>query len=146
LARPQCPRLRKSRIAGAHACGEFGKIGVVAKARLFLKLAEPLGVALRRFGRLGAAHAEALQIHQLRHAFRAHARIHVRDIAAHAVADQHDRPLRLEVCEQAVQIAHVIREPVAVGWSPSGEAVAAPIRRDDLPIAAQRVDEELERG
>ena len=146
LRQIQRARLGQPRIAAAHASGQFGEIGVIPKTGLVRELRQPFGVARRRLGRLAAAHAETLQIDQPRHALGTHARIHAGDVAAHAVPDQRGRPIRLEMRQQPVQITHVIGEPVTIGRPPCRQAIAAPVRRDHLPVRAQSIDQKLERG
>ena len=71
-----------------------------------------------------------------RDALRPHAGIERGDVAAEAVADEVDRRFRLDLLEQRVQVGDVVGEPVAVGLSPVGQAVAAPVRRIHVPVRA----------
>ena len=91
------------------------------------------------------AKAEAFEVDELRQALRADAGIHRGDIAAHAVADEHGRRLRLEMSDQILKIGKIIREPVAVALRPLAEAETAPVGRDHAPLASQCIHHELER-
>ena len=52
--------------------------------------------------------------------------------------------IRREMLEQRVEVGDVVGEPVAVG-APRASAEAAPVGRDHVPVARQRVDQKLER-
>ena len=54
------------------------------------------------------------------------------------------RLVRRQRAHQAVEVGHVIGEPVAV-VRPFAQAEAAPVGRQHVPIVGQRVDQELER-
>ncbi len=133
-------------IVAAQALGERFEVFVVAKRRLFAQLGQPARVALGRLLRSRPGEPKTFQVDELRHALGANAGVHRGDIAAHAVADEHGRRIRLKVLEQSIQIGKIIREPVAVALRPFAQAEAAPVRRDHAPVAAQRVHQELERG
>ena len=66
------------------------------------------------------------------------------DVAAEAVADEVDALAGREGVEQRLEIGDVVGEPIALRL-PGAAAEAAQIRRDRVPVARQRVDEELER-
>jgi hypothetical protein len=67
-------------------------------------------------------------------------------ITAHAVAQQVDRPLGLEVVDQGVKVGQVVGEPKIVHLAGVGQAIAAPVGRDDVAVDFERIDHELERG
>ncbi len=79
-----------------------------------------------------------------RDALRPHAGVDARDVAAEAVADDARRRVRREMLEQRVEVGDVVGEPVAVG-APLASAEAAPVRREHIPVARERVDQKLER-
>ncbi len=108
-----------------------------------LELVHPLGIAPGRLLRPGGGHAEAFQVDQLADALRARARVQHGDLAAHAVAGQVHGLVAGVVVEEEVQVGEVIGEPVVVRGRRFGQAVAAPVRRDDVVLAGEGIDHEL---
>ena len=117
-----------------------------AQARRRAQFVQPAQQARGRLVRLGARHAETFQVHEPRNALRPGAGVHRSHVAAEAVPDEVDRRPWMDLFEQLVQVAYVIGEPVGVRLDPVGQAVAAPIRRIDVPVAVELVDQELERS
>ncbi len=78
------------------------------------------------------------------HAPRPHAGVIHRDVAAKAVADEAHGVIGHEALEQRLEIGDVIVEPVALRL-PARAAEAAQIGRDRIPIARERIDQELKR-
>jgi len=62
------------------------------------------------------------------------------------VAEQVDGLARRVMVEQHLEVGQVIGKPVGIRLDPFGQAEAAPVVRDDVPIALQAIDDELERG
>jgi len=48
--------------------------------------------------------------------------------------------------QDGVEVTQVIRKKIGIDLWRFGQAKAAPVRRDDMPVVAQAVDHELERG
>jgi hypothetical protein len=99
-----------------------------------------------RLFRPGRRHAEAFQVDHPAHPRRPHAGVNAGHVAAHAVAEQVDRRRGRIMVEHRVEVGDVVREPVGVGARARGQAEAAPVGRDDVPVAGQVVGDELERG
>ena len=136
--------------AACHACSvRVGLEGVVSRALRF-ELVEPLGHSGGGLDRLGSRHAKALEVDQTVDALGAAARVHHDHVAAHAAANQVNGLFGVERVEQGVQIGQVVGEPVAVGGRGLGQAITAPVHRDDGALAdkslAEGIDHELVGG
>ena len=75
---------------------------------------------------------------------RANARIEHDDVPAQAVSEQSRRFIRSKMVEQRVEIGEIVGEPVSIE-RPVGKPESAPIRRDDVPLSLQGIDEKLKR-
>ena len=140
---------QQPRVGLAQPLSDFGGAGVGPQAGRRLQLVEPLQQALGCLLRLARRQAEAFEVDQAPHARGAHAGIAHRHIAAHAVAEQVDRLGRRQVVDQCVEIAQVVREPIAVAAARAAAAEAAPVGRDDPAALAftrgHGIDHELKR-
>ena len=74
-----------------------------------------------------------------------HTRVDARHVAAHAVAQQVDGAIGHVMVDDGVEVGHVVGEPVGVRVGALGQAKTAPVGRDHVPVALERVDDELER-
>ena len=136
---------RQPRIVLLQLIGDRREIRVRSERRRIAQRVEPLGNLGRRPRRRLRRNAEAFERHHARHALRPHARVEHDHIAPEAVPDEPRRLVAGEVIEQCVEIREVVGEPIAV-LAPLGPAETAPIGRQHVPFARQRVDEKLERG
>ena len=61
------------------------------------------------------------------------------------MAEQVDRRVGRQFVNQGIKVAQIVGEPVGVGGvRQGGQAKAAPIGGDDLPVFGQCIDDELE--
>ena len=63
-----------------------------------------------------------------------------------AVAEQIDRLVGRIMLEHHVEVGHVVGKPIGIGMGALRQAEAAPVGGDDVPVALQAIDDELERG
>ena len=108
------------------------------------QLIQPLCIAARRVRRFGGGQAKAFEIDQFCNPLRPHARIDRRDIAAHRMTQQVHRLILRIMIKQRIEVAEVVRKPVAIAIDTLGQPEAAPVRGDHMPVALQAIDDELE--
>ncbi len=89
--------------------------------------------------------AEALQCDKPFDPLRADAGIQAGEDAAHAVAGEPDFACGRVAVDDGFQVADVFGEEIRT-IEPGREAKAAPVGGDDVPVALEFVDDELERG
>jgi hypothetical protein len=134
----------QARVVFLQAVGDRLEIRVRRELRRTGERVEPARELARRLLRRFGGNAEAFERDHARDALRPDAGVLHDDVAAEAVPDEVDGLRGREVVEQRLQVGDVVGEPVALRL-PLGAPEAAQVRRDRVPVARERVDEELER-
>ena len=88
--------------------------------------------------------AKAIERDEMRQPFGPDARIDAGDVATEAVTDDGNAGIAEQCVDQDIEIRHEFMQPVALR-EPLAEAVPPPVWRNDAPIVAQLVDDELKR-
>src|SRR4051812_2330293 len=96
-------------------------------------------------GRVALGQPEAVERDQLRHALGPGGGIDARNISAEAVADERNGVRPADVREKPIEIRHKSGEGTPAG-SPAAQTVAAQVWPDDVPLARQGINDELEGG
>ena len=135
---------RQARIGLLQPVGDGVEVRVRLELGRFGQRVEPLREFLRRVVRRFHRNAEPLERDRGTGALRPYARVLHDDVAAEAVADEVDGLARREHVEQRLEVGDVVREPVALRL-PRAAAVPAQVRSDRVPVAGERIDQELER-
>jgi hypothetical protein len=60
------------------------------------------------------------------------------------MTDKVHRSVGRQLVENGIKICEVVWKPVAIRLPPVGQPIAAPIRRVDVPLFLERIDQELE--
>ncbi len=113
------------------------------------QLVQPAAQPARRLFGAGRREPEPFEVDHPAHAFRPGAGVQAHDVRTHAVSDQVDLAGRRVAVDERIEITEVFVEPVVAAALPRdrpvGQPEAARIGRDHLPVARERIDDELER-
>ena len=139
-----CLVARKPRVVLLQAVGDGVEARIGRELLLRSQRIEPRGDLPRRGVGFFRRNAEAFERDHRAHSRRTRARVMHHDVAAEAVADEVRRLAGRERVEQRFEIGDIIGKPVALRL-PRAAAVATLIRRNRMPFARERVDQELER-
>ena len=135
---------RQARVVAAHSRRHLVKGSVRPEARRLAQAVQPVPVADRGLLRVGAGKPEPFERYDPGKALGPQAGVDAGDEPSHAVPDDVERRLGFVEPEDFLEIGVIVRKPVSLA-RPCGEPEAAPVGRDDMPLARERVDQELER-